>query len=46
MESWEQINAVQKMQNYIEAHLEEPITLHALAEAADYSTWHCARIFK
>ena len=46
MESWEQINAVQKMQNYIEAHLEEPITLHALAEAADYSPWHCARIFK
>lgn len=46
MESWEQINAVQKMQSYIEAHLEEPITLHALAEAADYSPWHCARIFK
>lgn len=46
MESWEQINAVSRMQNYIEAHLDEPITLHLLAENAGYSPWHCAKIFK
>lgn len=46
MESWEQINAVQQMQSYIEAHLDEPITLHALAANAGYSPWHCAKIFK
>lgn len=46
MESWEQINAVSRMQSYIEAHLEEPITLHTLAEQAGYSPWHCAKIFK
>lgn len=34
------------MQDYIEAHLSEPITLHQLAEAAEYSPWHCERIFK
>ena len=32
MENWEQINAVQQMQSYIEEHLDEPITLHALAK--------------
>lgn len=46
MESREQINAVWQMQNYIEEHLDEPITLHALAKSACYSPWHCARIFK
>lgn len=34
------------MQAYIEAHLNEPITLHRLAEAAGYSPWHAARLFK
>lgn len=46
MENWEQINAVQQMQSYIEEHLDEPITLHALAKNAGYSPWHCAKIFK
>jgi len=46
VESWEQINAVQRMQSYIETHLDEPITLHSLAENAGYSPWHCAKIFK
>lgn len=46
MESWEKINAVQRMQSYIEAHLDEPITLHLLAENAGYSPWHCAKVFK
>ena len=46
MDSWDNINAVQRMQAYIEAHLNEPISLHSLAQAAGYSPWHAARIFK
>ena len=46
MENREQIQAVQKMQTFIEAHLQEPITLHMLAGEAGYSPWHAARIFK
>jgi AraC family transcriptional regulator len=46
MDRWEPINAVQRMQSYIEAHLQEPITLHRLAEAAGYSPWHAAKVFK
>lgn len=46
MVSWEKINAVQRMQDYIEKHITESITLHILAQAAGYSPWHCARIFK
>jgi AraC family transcriptional regulator len=46
MDRWETVNAVQRMQSYIEAHLQEPITLHRLAEAAGYSPWHAARVFK
>lgn len=46
MENWDQINAVSKMQRYIETHLDEPVTLHALAQAAGYSPWHSAKIFK
>jgi AraC-like DNA-binding protein len=34
------------MQDYIEEHITEPITLFKLADAAGYSPWHCARIFK
>ncbi len=34
------------MQEYIDQHMTEPITLHQLAHAADYSPWHAARIFK
>ncbi|WP_246579160.1 hypothetical protein [Alkaliphilus flagellatus] len=45
MERWEKINAVQRMQDYIDAHITEPITLHMLAQSAGYSPWHCARIF-
>ncbi|HWR29755.1 MAG TPA: AraC family transcriptional regulator [Negativicutes bacterium] len=45
MENWEKINAVQGMQDFIEANLGEPITLHQLANAAGYSPWHAARIF-
>lgn len=46
MENWEQINAVAQMQCYIKEHLEEPITLHILAQVAGYSPWHCAKLFK
>lgn len=46
MDHWDTINAVQRMQSYIEAHLHEPITLHKLAQAAGYSPWHAARVFK
>lgn len=42
----EQILAVQKMQEYIEAHLDEKITLARLAEVSHYSPWHAYRLFK
>lgn len=34
------------MQDFIEQHITEPITLYMLAQAAGYSPWHSARIFK
>lgn len=41
----EQTMAVQRMQEYIEAHLSEEITLGNLAEVSLYSPWHSYRIF-
>lgn len=46
MEHREIINAVQRMQNYIDANIRSPITLRDLAKAAGYSQWHSARLFK
>lgn len=46
MESWEIVNAVQRMQEYIENHIMEEITLSDLSKASGYSQWHSARIFK
>jgi AraC family transcriptional regulator len=46
MDTLEPVYAVQRMQAYIEAHLQEPITLHRLAGAAGYSPWHAAKVFK
>jgi AraC family transcriptional regulator len=46
MERWEVINAVQRMQDCIDEHINSPITLSELAKAAGYSQWHSARIFK
>jgi AraC-like DNA-binding protein len=46
MNSWEKINAVQRMQDFIEENLNAPITLYMLSKAAGYSPWHSARIFK
>ncbi len=43
---WDKLKAVQRMQDHIEAHLSEPITLASLARAACYSPWHAARVFK
>ncbi len=42
----ERMEAVQRMQDYIEAHLSQPITLAQLAQAALFSPWYCARVFK
>lgn len=38
--------AVQRMQDYIEAHLEEEITLSDLARASLFSPWHSYRLFQ
>ncbi len=46
MERLENIEAVQRMQSYIDAHLNSPITMYALAEEAGYSPWHAAKMFK
>lgn len=46
MERWEKIDAVQRMQNYIEENINDVITLGDLAKAAGYSQWHSARIFR
>lgn len=45
-ESREKIEAVQRMQDFIERHIAEPITLRGLARVAGYSPWHSARIFR
>jgi len=46
MENQENIEAVQRMQDFINAHLKERITMRMLADAAGYSPWHAAKIFK
>jgi len=46
MERWEKINAVQRMQDYINEHINSSITLSDLAEAAGYSQYHSARVFR
>ncbi|MEA4932428.1 MAG: AraC family transcriptional regulator [Lawsonibacter sp.] len=42
----EQIEAVQRMQEYIEAHLNETITSADLASVALFSPWYSYRLFK
>jgi AraC-like DNA-binding protein len=46
MERMEKVEAVARMQEYIEKHVKDPISLYNLAQASGYSSWHCARIFK
>lgn len=42
----EQILAVQRMQEYIDVHLEEEITLSDLAQVSLFSPWHAYRLFR
>ena len=42
----EQILAVQKMQDYIEAHLTEDIRLSHLADVCSLSPWYAHRLFR
>jgi len=46
MEDWDKICAVQRMQEYIQEHIDDEITLQALSEVSKYSLWHSLRIFK
>ena len=42
----EKYEAIQRMQDYIEAHLESAISLDELADTAGYSPCHASRLFK
>jgi len=42
MENLEPVNAVQRMQDYIDNHIMEQITLNQLSKVAGYSAWHSA----
>jgi len=46
MQDTDQIQSVQKMQDFIAAHINEKITLRMLSGAAGYSPWHISRLFK
>lgn len=46
MDNWDQINAVARMQDFIEANIAQPLTIYKLSRAAGYSPWHCERIFR
>ncbi|WKY47287.1 AraC family transcriptional regulator [Eubacteriaceae bacterium ES3] len=46
MDEEEIFRAVQRMQDYIEGHLNQRITLKDLANEAGYSPWYAARRFK
>lgn len=42
----DKVYAVQRMQDYIDANINEEVSLTGLAEAAHFSPWYSARIFK
>jgi len=46
MEKRDKVDAVQRMQDCIEQHLTQPISLYMLAQVAGYSPFHSERIFK
>lgn len=46
MDQAETALTVQKMQEYIDGHLHEKISLRQLSVASGYSPWHAARLFK
>ena len=39
-------DAVGRMQDYIQSHINDPITLNDLAQSCDLSPWHASRVFK
>ena len=46
MKEVEKIEAVERMQRFINKNVDKEITLYQLANQAGYSPWHSARIFK
>jgi AraC-like DNA-binding protein len=46
MEDMEIVEAVQRMQDYIDNYISDEITLNQLAKAAGYSPWYSSKIFK
>ncbi len=44
--TWEKLKVVTHMQDVIEDHLCEPLTLAALTHGTGYSLWHAARMFE
>ena len=42
----QQTEAVQRMQDYIESHLDQEITLMTLSKVSLFSPWHSHRLFK
>lgn len=42
----DQIDAVRRMQKYIEQHIDKVITLAQLSEVASFSLWHARRLFE
>ena len=42
----DRIDAVQRMQSYIENHIDDELSLASLAKQAGFSPWYCARVFK
>ena len=37
---------VENIRTYVQAHLQEPITLREIADAVGYSKYHISRLFK
>ncbi|HOD92255.1 MAG TPA: AraC family transcriptional regulator [Clostridia bacterium] len=46
MENSERVDAIQRMQDYIEENINEPITLYELSRCAGYSPYYCTKLFK
>lgn len=46
MDNSTQVEAVNKVQQYIQNNLQKRMTLHELANVAGYSPWHLSKIFK
>lgn len=46
MDKSQQIAAVNRVQEYIQSNLKQPMTLHDIAQYAGYSPWYISKIFK